>query len=168
MEGIWLSASRVIKSAGSVPTVASSITARSVTVRVRGPAISWVCERGTTPSRLDRPSVPRSPTRLLCIDGIRMDPQVSLPMPAAEKLAAMAAPVPPLEPPGFRDVSYGFRVCPPSELTVVIPRANSWRLVLPRITAPASRNRRTWKASSGGLTLAIAIEPFVVGRPAMS
>ena len=67
--------------------------------------MSCVCESGTTPSRLDKPSVPRRPTKLLCIDGIRMDPQVSLPIPAAAKLAAMAAPVPPLEPPGLRDVS---------------------------------------------------------------
>ena len=130
--------------------------------------MSSVCDSGTTPSRLDKPVVPRSPTRLLCADGIRIDPQVSLPIPAAAKLAATAAPVPPLEPPGLRDVSYGFRVCPPSELTVVMPRANSCRFVFPSMTAPASRSRRTWKASSGGITSAMAIEPLVVGRPAMS
>ena len=46
--------------------------------------------------------VPRIPTKLLCEAGMRIDPQVSLPMPAAAKLAAIAAPVPPLEPPGLR------------------------------------------------------------------
>ena len=42
--------------------------------------------------RLERPWVPRSPTRLLCAAGILMDPQVSLPIPAAAKFAASAAP----------------------------------------------------------------------------
>ena len=73
------------------------------------------------PSRLDSPRVPRRPNRLLCADGMRIDPQVSLPMPAAAKLAATAAPVPPLDPPGLRDGSYGLRVWPPIELTVVMP-----------------------------------------------
>ena len=41
---------------------------------------------------------------------MRIDPQVSLPMPAVAKLAPMAAPVPPLDPPGTRIKSYGLRV----------------------------------------------------------
>ena len=36
-------------------------------------------------------------------------------MPTAAKLAAMAAPVPPLEPPGLRSSAYGLRVWPNSE-----------------------------------------------------
>jgi hypothetical protein len=54
------------------------------------------------PLRLANPCVPRIPTKLLCDAGIRIDPQVSLPIPTAAKLAAIAAPVPPLEPPGFQ------------------------------------------------------------------
>src|SRR2546422_1060963 len=54
------------------------------------------------PVRLASPCVPRMPARLLWDAGMRIDPQVSLPMPTAAKLAAMAAPVPPLEPPGLR------------------------------------------------------------------
>ena len=77
------------------------------------------------PSTLESPFVGRSPKRLLCADGMRIEPQVSLPHPIAAKLAAMAAPVPPLEPPGFRVGSYGFLVCPPSPLMLVIPRASS-------------------------------------------
>ena len=137
------SASAVTGSDGSEPTVASSRSARSVTLRASGPAISNVWDKGTTPSRLDKPTVPRKPTRLLCADGIRIEPQVSLPIPAAARLAATVAAVPPLDPPGLRDMSYGFSVCPPIELIVVMPRANSCRFVLPRMTAPASRNRRT-------------------------
>ena len=87
--------------------------------------MSCVCESGMMPSRLDSPSVPRKPNRLLFAAGIRIDPQVSLPMPADAKLAATAAPVPPLDPPGLRVGSYGFLVCPPSELIVVMPDASS-------------------------------------------
>ena len=54
------------------------------------------------PLRLARPCVSRIPTRLLCDAEMRIEPQVSLPMPTAAKLAAIAAPVPPLEPPGLR------------------------------------------------------------------
>ena len=82
-------------------------------------------------------------TGCCCADGIRIEPQVSLPMPAAAKLAATAAPVPPLDPPGLRVGSYGLRVWPPSELIVVMPAASSCRFVLPMMTAPASRSRFT-------------------------
>ena len=77
-----------------------------------------------------------------------MEPHVSDPQPTAAKLAAMAAPVPPLEPPGQRRGSYGFLVCPPSELIVVIPAASSCMFDLPMITAPASRSLLTTNASS--------------------
>ena len=49
---------------------------------------------------LESPLLGRSPIRLLNAEGMRIDPQVSEPNPAAAKLAATAAPVPPLEPPG--------------------------------------------------------------------
>src|SRR6516225_8902019 len=117
--------------------VASSIVARSATERASGPPTSWVEESGTIPAMLDRPLVGRSPTRLLAEDGMRIDPQVSEPIPAAAKLAATATAVPPLEPPGLRDGSYGFSVCPNAEPTVVMPEASSCRLDLPMITAPA-------------------------------
>ena len=44
--------------------------------------------------------------------------------------------VPPVDPPGVRDRSYGLRVCPPSELTVSPQTANSWRLAFARMIAP--------------------------------
>lgn len=40
------------------------------------------------------------PTRLLYVEGSRIEPVVSVPSPTTPKLAATAAPVPPLEPPG--------------------------------------------------------------------
>jgi hypothetical protein len=71
---------------------------------------------------------------------MRIDPQVSLPMPAAAKLAPTAAPVPPLDPPGTRYRSYGLRDCAVSDEIVVMPAASSCIVVFPRITAPASRS----------------------------
>src|SRR5262249_12398244 len=116
----------------------------------------------------ESPWVGRRPTRLLCAAGYRMDPHVSDPMPAAAKLAATAAPVPPLDPPGLRVGSYGLRVCPPSELMVVMPRANSWGFVLPRMTTPASRSLRTWNASRPVVQPLSATDAAVVGMSAVS
>ena len=48
--------------------------------------------------------------------GPRIDPPVSVPSPTAAKAAAIAAPVPPLDPAGVRRRSYGFRVIPLREL----------------------------------------------------
>ncbi len=92
----------VIASAGSSPTVASSSSARSVTVRASGPPMSCVCDNGMMPVRLDSPRVPRRPNRLLLAAGMRIDPHVSLAIPPIAKLAATAAAVPPLDPPGVR------------------------------------------------------------------
>ena len=54
------------------------------------------------PKILDKPLLGRKPYKLLYAEGIRIEPHVSEPIPAAPKLAATAAPVPPLEPPGTR------------------------------------------------------------------
>src|SRR5215831_9026205 len=102
------------------------------------------------PARLERPSDGRRPTQLLCELGILIDPLVSVPSVAAAKLIAAATADPPLLPPGARVRSYGFRVCPPSELTVVNPSASSCRLTFPRSTAPAARSFLTCHASSFG------------------
>ena len=66
---MWPALACVTASAGSAPTVTSSITARSVTVRASGPPMSCVCDSGMMPSRLDSPIVPRRPNRLLLADG---------------------------------------------------------------------------------------------------
>jgi hypothetical protein len=54
------------------------------------------------PSRLNSPWVGRRPNSDAWAAGTRIDPQVSEPQPIGAKLAATAAPVPPLEPPGQR------------------------------------------------------------------
>ena len=48
---------------------------------------------------------------------------------------------PPLDPPGDRDGSCGLRAGPKAESSFVVPNANSCRLVLPMMTAPAWRRR---------------------------
>ena len=166
--GMCEAPSAVIGSAWSGPTVASSMIARSVTDRASGPAMSCVDDSGITPVRLDSPCVPRRPTRFWFAAGIRIDPHVSLPMPAAAKLAPIAAPVPPLDPPGTRIRSYGLRVWFVSDEIVVMPAASSCMVVLPRITAPASRRRFTWNASAAGCSVASPSAPPEVGMSAVS
>src|SRR5205807_9961462 len=56
------------------------------------------CEIGTIPLRLTSPSVGLMPTRPLLLDGETIEPSVSVPTPTAARLAAIAAPVPELEP----------------------------------------------------------------------
>ena len=72
-----------------------------------------------------------------------MEPPVSEPRARGAKPAATAAAEPPLEPPGTRLVSWGLRVGPNAEFSVEEPMANSSRLVLPMMTAPAARRRST-------------------------
>ena len=71
-------------------------------MRAIGPAVSWLCEIGTMPLRLTRPSVGLIPTRPLVFDGDTIEPSVSVPIAAAPRFAAMAAPEPELEPDGLR------------------------------------------------------------------
>src|SRR5580765_8943369 len=107
------------------------------------------------PERLTRPSVGLMPTSALTFDGETIDPSVSVPTATAARFAAIATPEPELEPDGLRSSAYGFFVCPPRPLQplvecVDLKFAHSLRLVLPRITAPASRSRVTMNASLGG------------------
>src|SRR5262245_18929008 len=90
--------------------------AASFTVRAIGPALSCVWEMGMTPVRLMRPTVGLMPTSPLVEDGLTMDPSVSVPTAAAQRLAATAAPEPELEPEVLRSRAYGFRVSPPRPL----------------------------------------------------
>src|SRR5712675_346386 len=99
---------------------------------------------------------------------MRIGPHVSLPMPTAAKFAAIAAAVPPLEPPGLRFKAYGLRVAPNNEPTVVMPRANSCMLDFAMMIAPAARSFLTGLASLGGTHPANESEPLAVCMPAVS
>ena len=76
-------------------------------VRPIGPAVSCVIEIGMMPRRLTSPTVGFRPTRPLTAAGQMMLPSVSVPTPTVARLAAIAAPVPALEPHGLRSSTYG-------------------------------------------------------------
>src|SRR5207249_8122372 len=71
--------------------------AASVTVFAMGPGVSWSAVMGITPYRLIRPTVGLMPTSIVAFDGVRIDPDVSVPTFAAQKFAAV--PTPELDPP---------------------------------------------------------------------
>src|SRR5947207_3035169 len=78
-----------------------------------------------------------------------MEPPVSEPIEAQHIPDARAAADPPLLPPGTRVVSQGLRVTLNALFSVELPMANSSRLVLPTITAPAASSFFTTVASYG-------------------
>src|SRR5205807_7928372 len=102
-----------------------------------------------TPLRLTSPAVGRIPTRLFQVDGRRMEASPSWPTATVAKLALMLAPGPPDDPPTVRSRSYGLRVTPNRE-PKVSPAANSARVALPRMIAPAAFSFSTTKASRVG------------------
>src|ERR671935_2916455 len=89
--------------AGSRPSnvrlwITLSTAAASATLRACGPTVSWVCEIGTTPARLVRPTVGLMPTTPHADDGDTIEPSVSVPSAAATRFAETAAAEPELEP----------------------------------------------------------------------
>src|SRR5688572_16959317 len=96
--------------------------ATSVTDRAMGPAVSCGMAIGMIPERLTSPTVGFNPARPLTAAGHTMLPSVSVPTPMPARLAAIAAPVPELDPHGLRSSTYGFFVCPPRELQPDVDR----------------------------------------------
>src|SRR5262245_56493165 len=94
--------------------------ATSRTVRAIGPAVSCDCEIGMTPVRLTRPTVGLMPTMPLADDGLMIEPLVSVPTAAAQRLAATATAEPELEPEALRSRAYGFLVRPPRPLQPLV------------------------------------------------
>src|SRR5262249_26746636 len=68
-------------------------------VRERGREVSWSAVIGTTPLRLTSPSVGLMPTSMFWPEGLRIDPDVSVPTPTVARFADTAIPGPELEPP---------------------------------------------------------------------
>src|SRR5262245_8851170 len=111
---------------------------------------------GIIPLRLNRPRVGLIPTSPFVWEGQMIEPSVSVPMEAAHRCAATAAPEPDDDPHAVRSNAYGLRVKPPREdhpLTERFPRkfAHSLKLVFPKITAPALRNCFTMNASCAAI-----------------
>src|SRR5436190_476345 len=114
-----------------------------------------------------RPSVGLIPTRPLADDGQTTEPSVSVPTPTAARFEEIAAPVPELDPHGFRSSTYGFFVWPPRPLHPLVECverkfAHSLRFVFPMITAPASRSFAATLESCAAIESARASEPAVV------
>ena len=72
----------VAASAGSMPVMTPSAIATSDTLRAIGPPVSKLNASGMMPLRLRSPCVGFSPTMPLDVDGPRMEPPVSVPMPS--------------------------------------------------------------------------------------
>src|ERR1700730_4478188 len=159
-------ASAVAGSRGSGPASAPKRIAASRTVRAIGPDVSWLCDIGIVPARLIKPSVGLIPTIPLADDGHTIDPSVSVPTATVQRFAETAAPDPELEPQGFRSRAYGFLVSTPRPLQPLVEWlermfAHSLRLVLPKMTAPASRSFLATAESCAGLEPISASEPAV-------
>src|SRR6202522_4842578 len=122
---------------------------------------------GIIPPRLIRPTRGLIPASPLADEGQTIEPSVSVPIPTAPRFAEIPAPVPELDPHGLRSSAKGFLVNPPRPLQPLVAwldriLAHSLGLVLPRITAPASRNFCTTKESFGGFAPTSASGPAVV------
>jgi hypothetical protein len=114
-----------------------------------------------------RPRCGLMPTRWLHAAGMRTLPAPSEPIAAVTRPAATAAALPPDDPPGECLADHGFRVWPKPGPLVNGHCPSSHVLVLPTITAPAARSRRTTSLSAvAGVT--VPVVPYRVGTPATS
>src|SRR5579862_8437949 len=93
--------------------MAARSAAASATVRPIGPGVSWLWEMGITRVREMRPTVGFRLTMPFTDPGQTSEPSVSVPIAAAARLAATAAPLPELEPQALRSRTYGFFTSPP-------------------------------------------------------
>ena len=143
------------------------MSALSATVRVNGPRVPRARHRSGLGAVLTRPRCGLSPNRPHQLEGRRIDPPPSPPIPAATIPDATAAAVPPLEPAGDRSRSHGFRVQPCAAVSVKGQIPNSGIRVLPMITAPASRRRVTTSESARAGVVTDA-PPNAVGTPRTS
>src|ERR1700758_1842032 len=77
-----------------------SVIAASATSRTIGPAVSCDASIGAMPYPGTRPTVGRNPTPACCVDGLMIEPDVSVPTVSEARAADAAAPEPDEEPLG--------------------------------------------------------------------
>ena len=106
------------------------------------------CHGSTSGAVGTRPRCGLSPNSPQHAAGMRIEPAPSDPIAAPHSPAAIALPEPPDEPPGVRWRSHGLRVMPNVGDSVHGVTVTSGTCVLPMITAPAERSRRTSSASA--------------------
>jgi hypothetical protein len=104
---------------------------------------------GITPWQLVSPSVPRRETRLAALDGPQRESPVGVPSAAAAMLVATETAEPLLDPIEAFEGSKAFQTCPYALALWKPELANSERLALPMMIAPASFSRRTRNALFG-------------------
>src|SRR5687767_3964319 len=121
-----------------------------------------------TPDRPTRPNVGFSPVTPQCEQGMRMEPPESVPMDAMASPAATAAPEPLLDRPGDTLVFQGFLAGLTKSSSEVPLNANSFKVALPKVTAPALRSRATACASLSGTQSAYTRDAAVVRIPAVA
>src|SRR5665811_8174 len=143
------------------------MSALSSTVRVSGPQVPSAHHRCGMGELLTRPRWGFKPNSPQHAAGILIEPPPSPPRAAGTKPAATAAADPPLDPPVDLSVSQGFLVNPCAVDSVNGHWPNSGMAVLPMITAPAARSRRTTSASAGA-GVEFERPPNVVTCPATS
>ena len=114
-----------------------------------------------------RPRCGLMPTRWVQAAGMRTLPAPSEPIAAVTRPAATAAALPPDDPPGVCSRDHGLRVWPKAGPLVNGHCPSSQVLVLPTMTAPAARSRRTTSASAVAFGTAPDV-PNLVGTPATS
>ena len=148
---------RFVGQAGERPVDDSGIGHRA---RQRADVIQRAAQRHDAVGRIS-PNAGFRPTRPHAADGMRIEPPVSVPIEASDMPAATATADPPLDPPGDRVGSSGWRTGPNAESSLVVPNANSCRLVLPTSTAPARRSR----AVTGGVARRACAVAHVASRP---
>ena len=121
--------------------------AASLAVRAMGPETEMP-PQSVSGYWATRPKVGFRPTSPQKLDGVRIEPPVSVPILSGPSPDATAAPLPPLLPPVVRLVSHGLTVTPVSGLSVIPELPNSGVVTLPSRTAPDSRSRATAGSSS--------------------
>src|SRR3954447_16132596 len=97
----------VVASFGSSPWIACRTVLQSAAVRHIGPSLSSVQAQAIAPWRLTAPYVGRSPVMPENALGVRIDPEVSLPIANGTSPAPTAAPGPLDEPPDQKPVFHG-------------------------------------------------------------
>ena len=130
------------------PTPASSTSAASATVRASTPLTVMPLNASASGQVEIRPRCGLMPTRWSTPPGCARCPRRRSRSPRRPGPAATAAALPPDEPPGVCSRDHGFRVCPKPGPLVNGHWPSSQVLVLPTITAPAARSRRTTSASA--------------------
>src|ERR1019366_1048517 len=135
------------------PVMASSIRARSETLRAIGPSTHSVSNAGRPSPRGTTPGLGLIPTMAQKLAGILSEPPRQEPFASQTSCAANDAAAPPEEPPAVKSSFQGLRVTPHTGLKVWLP-ANSGTFDFANGIAPLARRRATVRSSLGAMLVA--------------